>query len=77
MISAWADSARTDNTTTQVYGGDLYGNLWRFDINDTLGSPATMHNTLRRSRPVPIKFRPRHGNRWQFRPNWPKSTVRP
>jgi type IV pilus assembly protein PilY1 len=37
MISAWADSARTDNTTTQVYGGDLYGNLWRFDINDTLG----------------------------------------
>lgn len=37
-IAAWADYPSTDNTTLRVYGGDLYGNLWRFDINDTLGN---------------------------------------
>ena len=31
-VSAWVNSA-TDNTAKQVYGGDLYGNLWRFDIS--------------------------------------------
>ena len=32
QISAWTDSS-TDNTATQVYGGDLYGNVWRADIS--------------------------------------------
>lgn len=32
-ISAWADSAEKNNTAGHVYGGDLLGNLWRFDIN--------------------------------------------
>ena len=36
-INAWADSGNTDNTALRVYGGDLFGNLWRFDINNTLG----------------------------------------
>lgn len=36
-IAAWVDSPDTDNTARRVYGGDLFGNLWRFDINDTLG----------------------------------------
>jgi type IV pilus assembly protein PilY1 len=31
-ISVWADSANTDNTGKYVYGGDLLGNLWRFDL---------------------------------------------
>lgn len=31
QISAWTDSG-TNNLATQVYGGDLYGNVWRFDI---------------------------------------------
>ena len=31
-ISAYIDSAQ-NNTVTQVYGGDLYGNLWRFDLS--------------------------------------------
>lgn len=32
-INAWiADSS--DNTALRFYGGDLYGNLWRFDIDD-------------------------------------------
>ena len=36
-IAAWADNPDADNTTKRVYAGDLFGNLWRFDVNDTLG----------------------------------------
>lgn len=38
-ISAHSASADTNNTTDAVYGGDLLGNLWRFDINNTI-APA-------------------------------------
>ena len=31
-INAWIESP-SDNTAQRVYGGDLLGNLWRFDIN--------------------------------------------
>ena len=39
-INAWVDNANFDNTAQRVYGGDLKGNLWRFDINDTVGAPG-------------------------------------
>jgi type IV pilus assembly protein PilY1 len=32
-ISAWADDASTDNTALAAYGGDLDGNLWRFQLD--------------------------------------------
>lgn len=32
-ISAWNDFGGTDNTAGYIYGGDLFGNVWRFDIN--------------------------------------------
>ena len=32
-INAWVDNAMADNTALRVYGGDLWGGLWRFDIN--------------------------------------------
>ena len=32
-INAWVDVA-TNNTAKRFYGGDLYGNLWRFDIDN-------------------------------------------
>jgi type IV pilus assembly protein PilY1 len=35
-ISAWVEDANRDNTALRVYGGDLEGNVWRFDINDTI-----------------------------------------
>ncbi|WP_319243770.1 PilC/PilY family type IV pilus protein [uncultured Propionivibrio sp.] len=38
-IAAWVESPDTDNTVRRVYGGDLFGNLWRFDVNDTI-SPS-------------------------------------
>lgn len=31
-ISAWADNGDIDATATHVYGGDLKGNLWRFNL---------------------------------------------
>ena len=30
----------TDNTVLEVYGGDLLGNLWRFDVNNNVGAPG-------------------------------------
>lgn len=32
-ISAWMDNINLNNTLTQVYSGDLYGNVWRFDLS--------------------------------------------
>lgn len=32
-LNAWVDLS-TDNTAERIYGGDLLGNVWRFDIND-------------------------------------------
>jgi len=37
-ISAWADSFGIDNTAKYVYGGDLAGNVWRFDL--TVSTPT-------------------------------------
>jgi type IV pilus assembly protein PilY1 len=34
-INGWVDSP-IDNTTRQIYGGDLLGNLWRFDIDSVV-----------------------------------------
>lgn len=32
QISGWADNGSVDNTLKQVYGTDLMGNVWRFDL---------------------------------------------
>jgi type IV pilus assembly protein PilY1 len=37
-INNWVDDSLKDNTTRAVYGGDMKGNLWRFDLE---GDPAT------------------------------------
>ena len=37
-IAPWIENYQ-DNTTTRLYGGDLAGNLWRFDVNDNV-APA-------------------------------------
>lgn len=38
-ISAYVDS-ELDSTTDYVYGGDLYGNVWRFDLTDLSSTSA-------------------------------------
>jgi type IV pilus assembly protein PilY1 len=35
QISAWANNAALDATVDYAYGGDLKGNLWRFDLSST------------------------------------------
>ncbi|SMC21133.1 type IV pilus assembly protein PilY1 [Andreprevotia lacus DSM 23236] len=61
-IEAWVDS-QTDNTAQRVYGGDLLGNVWRFDINDIIapsGKEAMLLANLSiSSTPQPITTRPR------------------
>jgi type IV pilus assembly protein PilY1 len=39
-ISARVDNPSSDNTALEVYGGDLLGNVWRFDINNNVGSSS-------------------------------------
>jgi Tfp pilus tip-associated adhesin PilY1 len=35
-ITGWVNFPSYNNTVLRVYGGDLLGNLWRFDVNDTI-----------------------------------------
>jgi type IV pilus assembly protein PilY1 len=37
-IAAWVDNPQSDPTVKRVYGGDLFGNLWRFDVNNNIGA---------------------------------------
>lgn len=41
QIRSWSDNTAVDNTSTRVYGGDLFGNLWRFDISALTASGGT------------------------------------
>jgi type IV pilus assembly protein PilY1 len=52
QIRAWVDNTRYDNTAQRVYGGDIFGNVWRFDINGDVGASgydAQLLATLRGS----------------------------
>ncbi len=40
QLNAWVDSA-LDNTAERLYGADLLGNVWRFDINADGGGTGT------------------------------------
>jgi type IV pilus assembly protein PilY1 len=48
-INNWVDDGLADNTTLRVYGVDLLGNLWRFDVNGAAasGSSAQLVTTFR------------------------------
>lgn len=37
-ITAQVVNPNSDNTVEAVYGGDLLGNLWRFDVNNNIGA---------------------------------------
>ncbi|SMF95403.1 type IV pilus assembly protein PilY1 [Methylomagnum ishizawai] len=59
-ISTWVNSPAYDNTATAVYGGDLMGNLWRFDPNSAQGvnNPvllATFKNPSGNAQPITTK----------------------
>ncbi|WP_161603769.1 pilus assembly protein [Noviherbaspirillum massiliense] len=61
-ISAHAPQSMTDNTTVAAYGGDTYGNLWRFDVNGDIGDAgydaqllATFKDEDGKPQPVTVK----------------------
>ena len=37
-LAARAPTSATNNTVEEIYGGDLLGNVWRFDVNNTIGT---------------------------------------
>lgn len=61
QINAWIDST-LDNTVSRFYGGDLLGNIWRFDIDDLYppsGKEAVLIASLIQDRTAqPITTRP-------------------
>ena len=66
-INAWVDDAFTNNTALTVYGGDLQGNLWRFQLDDGVASvpldSVTLMATLTSdgTAPQPITTKPELG----------------
>ncbi|MEW5879187.1 MAG: PilC/PilY family type IV pilus protein [Pseudomonadota bacterium] len=61
-ISAYANNPDTDNTSTYVYGGDLQGNVWRFDLSQSppaLLKMATLRDAA--GKPQPVTTRPELG----------------
>lgn len=61
QIASWADEPEKNNTATFTYGGDLLGNVWRFDINaGTVMKFAELRDTSGITQP--ITTRPELGN---------------
>ena len=67
-ISAWVDNNSVDNTALRAYGGDMQGNLWRFDINGNIGASGydaqlltTFYADAAGTIPQPITTRPELG----------------
>ncbi len=49
-VNNYVANGALDNTTLRVYGGDLLGNVWRFDVNDNIlpaGKEATRVGTAK------------------------------
>jgi type IV pilus assembly protein PilY1 len=62
QLNVWIENSDTDNTSVRYYGGDMQGNLWRFDPDANHGAvaSATKLAVLRTggSTPQPITTRP-------------------
>jgi type IV pilus assembly protein PilY1 len=59
-INAWVDD-ETLNMTEQVYGGDMQGNVWRFDIGDSSSSnwaAVRLGSAVSGGLPQPITVKP-------------------
>lgn len=65
-INAYVEDSGINNTSINVYGGDLLGNIWRFDINAASGSSpfkmAELKGPAPGNTPQPITVRPELGN---------------
>ena len=71
-INNWVDNGLIDNTTLAVYGGDMLGNVWRFDLDS---ANVTTYNTAFRlttltdasSNAQPVTVRPELGEAYGYR----------
>jgi type IV pilus assembly protein PilY1 len=59
-ISAYLPAMPNDNIATRVYGGDMLGNVWRFDLKGDTGLPkvsklATLKDSFGTPQPVTAK----------------------
>jgi len=45
-IAAWAENANTDNTSKWIYGGDLLGNMWKFDLTQSTPTASKLGQAL-------------------------------
>ncbi len=46
-INAWVDYATDDNTALRIYGGDLKGNIWRFQLDPSgIGGTNAVHKVV-------------------------------
>lgn len=75
QINNYVDNARFDNTTKRVYGTDVLGNVWLFDVNDSIlpsGREAHLLGTTKTAAGLiqPITTRPEiaelDGKTWLF-----------
>lgn len=64
-LSAWSDDALRNNATRYVYGGDLSGNVWRFDLQD--GTSAKLASLVAGGKPQPITTKLELGEVWYKR----------
>jgi type IV pilus assembly protein PilY1 len=64
-IAAWADNFQQNNTAKYVYGGDLLGNVWRFDLTTVPGAAPSVQQlgslTDAANRPQSVTTRPELG----------------
>ncbi|MFN0314500.1 MAG: pilus assembly protein [Burkholderiales bacterium] len=52
-ITGWANNPMTDNTSLRAYGGDLNGDLWRFDLTtNTAHKLASLKNAGGGAQPI-------------------------
>lgn len=62
QISAFVPDGEVNNQAVNIYGGDLLGNLWRFDINAANGATpfklATLKDNASTPKVQPITVRP-------------------
>lgn len=45
-LTAFVDSSRSNNLSLRVYGGDLYGNVWRIDLTQLTAAGGTAYVQL-------------------------------
>jgi len=65
-IAGWADDPLVNNTAQRIYGVDVLGNIWRFDVNDILGPAGREAELLATAKdpsgnPQPITTKPELG----------------